>query len=281
MTCHWETLPTHAHSQGSSHICVCTHAHTRTHSHTITTNVTWIVLFNSHDNSRSQRTILNFQLLENEAEAWRGGVSSEGWIPTRADWPQDPHAPNQGTGGQPTCDGHNEPDAVRATATQPCSRWTPVSAPWSVQWPQPHPASPGHTAPQNHAHHFWAHTSSPLHTHCACHHCPLSRRLNLAGTAEAQSSCDPILSSWALLAPFSFRDHRKPSRRPSTHRQQLLLCSSSRQPPGCALPSPGNLASLPPAPPPRQLLPMAPQPGPQLSSLLSAIRTRSLSLDVP
>lgn len=124
VTCHWETLPTHAHPQGFSHICVCTHAHTRTHSHTITTNVTWIVLFNSHDNSRSQRTILNFQLLENEAEAWRGGVSSEGWIPTRADWLRDPHAPNQGTGGQPTCDGHHEPDAVRATATQLRSRWT-------------------------------------------------------------------------------------------------------------------------------------------------------------
>lgn len=96
-----------------------------------------------------------------------------------------------------------------------------------------------------------------------------------------QSSCDPILSSWPLLDPFSFRDHRKPSRRPSTHRQQLLLCSSSREPSGCALPSPGNPASLPPAPPLCQLLPMAPQPGPQLSSLLSAILTLSLSLDVP
>lgn len=112
-------------------------------------------------------------------------MNSEGWIPTQADWLQDPHAPNQGTGGQPTCDGHNEPDAVRATATQLCSTWTSVSAPWSVQWPQPHPASPGHTASQNRAHHFWAHTSSPLDTHCACHHCPLSPRLNLAGTADA------------------------------------------------------------------------------------------------
>ena len=109
MTCRWETLPMPPAS-------TCTP--TCTHSRTITTKSTRIFLLNSHDYSRSQRTILNLQLAGNETEARRGGVSREGWIPTQAGWLQGSHAPDQDTGSQPMCDGHNVLGLCKAQDTQ-------------------------------------------------------------------------------------------------------------------------------------------------------------------
>lgn len=70
MTCHWETpftttASTFTPTQALAHI----HMY---NSHTITT-----VLFNPHDDSRSQRTILKLQLPGGENEARGGGVRGE------------------------------------------------------------------------------------------------------------------------------------------------------------------------------------------------------------